>query len=153
MSDKRVRDWMTPNPVTVLPSTPSTEAFELMRERHIRRLPVVENGKLIGIVALSDLLKAGAYTDDTEASKMRIYLVMTTAVRTVTPETTLRQAAKLMLTHKISGLPVLDGETLAGIITESDIFRAFMADELVLAGLATEKEVGPESQSMKKLPS
>lgn len=153
MSDKRVRDWMTPNPVTVLPSTPSTNAYELMRERRIRRLPVVENGKLIGIVALSDLLKAGAHTQDNEASKMRITLVMTTDPRTVTPETTLRQAAKLMLTHKISGLPVLDGDQLIGIITESDIFRAFMADELVLAGLATEKEVDSKSQSMKQLPS
>ncbi len=149
MSDKRVRDWMTPNPVTVLPSTPSTEAFELMRERRIRRLPVVENGKLIGIVALSDLLKAGASSQDTEASKMRITLVMTADPRTVTPETPLRQAAKLMLTHKISGLPVLEADQLIGIITESDIFRAFMADELVLAGLATEKEVAPPPQLSK----
>ncbi|MCS6848265.1 MAG: CBS domain-containing protein, partial [Anaerolineae bacterium] len=95
----------------------------------VRRLPVMDAGKLVGIITLGDLRQANATVDNPEAAKMRVELIMTENVVTVTPQTSLRDAAKLMIKHKISGLPVMDGSELVGIITESDIFRAVMAEE------------------------
>lgn len=129
MEKRLVGDWMTRNPVIVLPSTPLPDAYALMQERRVRRLPVMDAGKLVGIVTLGDLRQANVTVDNPEAAKMRVELVMTENVVTVTPQTTLRDAAKLMIKHKVSGLPVMDGPELVGIITESDIFRAIMAEE------------------------
>ncbi len=129
MKKRLVGDWMTRNPVIALPTTPLSDAYALMRERRVRRLPVMSEGKLVGIVTLGDLRQAQATVDNPEAAKMRVEVVMTERVITVTPQTTLKEAAKLMIKHKVSGLPVMDGETLVGIITESDIFRALMAEE------------------------
>lgn len=129
MVKTRVGDWMTRNPVIVLPTTRLTEAYALMAERHIRRLPVVEKGKLVGIVTLGDLRQAGASIPGSEAEKSPVEAVMSQPVITVTPETTLREAARLMIKHKVSGLPVLQHGELVGIITESDIFRAVMLSE------------------------
>lgn len=129
MEKRLVGDWMTRNPVIVLPSTPLPDAYALMQERRVRRLPVMDAGKLVGIITLGDLRQANATVDNPEAAKMRVELIMTENVVTVTPQTALRDAAKLMIKHKVSGLPVMDGSELVGIITESDIFRAIMAEE------------------------
>ncbi|RMG64464.1 MAG: CBS domain-containing protein [Chloroflexi bacterium] len=129
MEKRLVGDWMTRNPVIVLPSTPLPDAYALMQERRVRRLPVMNAGKLVGIITLGDLRQAHATVDDAEAAKMRVELIMTENVVTVTPQTPLRDAAKLMIKHKVSGLPVMDGAELVGIITESDIFRAIMAED------------------------
>ena len=127
---KLVRDWMATPPITVLPSAFVTEAYQLMKDRQIRRLPVVENGHMVGLVTMGDLREIGAGIDDDQAKKIRVDFAMRTPVYTVLPEDTLRNAAKLMIQHKVSGLPVVSNHVLVGIITESDIFRAFMADEL-----------------------
>lgn len=129
MEKHLVGDWMTHRPVIVLPSTPLPDAYALMQERRVRRLPVMEAGKLVGIITLGDLRQANVTVGNPEAAKMRVELVMTENVVTVTPQTSLRDAAKLMIKHKVSGLPVMDGPELVGIITESDIFRAVMAEE------------------------
>jgi len=129
MEKRLVGDWMTHNPVIVLPSTPLPAAYALMQERRVRRLPVMDGGRLVGIVTLGDLRQANATVDNPEAARMRVELVMTENVVTVTPQTALREAAKLMIRHKVSGLPVVDGAELVGIITESDIFRALMSEE------------------------
>lgn len=128
---KQVKEWMSPNPVTVLPTVHVNAAYQLMSERHIRRLPVVENGALVGIVTLGDLRSLGADTESDEANKIRVDAALHTSPITVTTETTLVDAARLMLKHKFSGLPVLSAsdQSLVGIITESDILRAFIADE------------------------
>jgi CBS domain-containing protein len=107
------------------------DALQLMKERGIRRLLIVEDGKLIGIVTRGDLRGA----QPSEATSLSIfelhYLVgritlrsiMTPHPISVTAATTIQAAADIMLQKKISGLPVLDGQRLVGIITESDIFR------------------------------
>jgi acetoin utilization protein AcuB len=129
MKTKLVRDWMTSSPFTVLPDTGLTEAYNLMTQQRIRRLPVVAQSKLVGIVTLGDLREAGAAIHDGEAQKKRVDVAMHENPFTVSPEATLSEAAKIMLQHKISGLPVVEGDRLVGIITESDIFRAVMGDE------------------------
>lgn len=128
-----VRDWMTANPITVDPKTTLPEAHRLMKESHIRRLPVVEpkRGDLIGIVTLGDIREASP-SDATTLSifelnyllaKLTVDKIMTRDPLTLAPAATIRDAAKLMLQHKIGGLPVMDNGKLVGIITESDIFR------------------------------
>ncbi len=112
-----VRRWMSSPVLTIAEAEPAAAAMEFMTKRKVRRLPVLDGEKLAGIVTLSDLQaskKAGASLGD----------VMTRNPLTVAPDDTLEQAAKLMLEKQISGLPVVEDGRVAGIITESDVFRA-----------------------------
>jgi acetoin utilization protein AcuB len=127
-----VNEWMSKSVITVGPDTPIGDAHQLMKEKKIRRLPVVKNEKLIGIVTIGDVREASP-SDATSLSiwelnyiwgKLTVEKVMTKNVLTVTPDATVIKAAKLMLENKISGLPVVDSsQQLVGMITESDVFR------------------------------
>ena len=106
-----------------------------MKQRRIRRLPVVDrNGRLVGIVTRGDVREASPsnatslsiYEIHYLLSQLAVEAIMTRNPRTVTPDTTIKEAARLMLDHKISGLPVVEGDQLVGIITESDIFRGLI---------------------------
>lgn len=131
MDNYVVRDWMTASPVTITPKTSLSEAHRLMKQNKVRRLPVVENGRLIGIVAMSDVLEAepsGAttlsiYELNYLLAELKVDKIMKHNVITVLPTATIRDAASIMLEHKIGGLPVVEDGKLVGIITESDIFR------------------------------
>jgi len=135
-----VRDCMTSPVVTVQPKTPIYEALALMKEKRIRRLPVLKGKRLAGIVSWTDLMRASP-SDATTLSAWEIpYLLMKAPVAEVMTRepiitlpltATIEEAALLMRQFKIGGLPVLDGETLVGIITESDVFDAL----IVLMGL------------------
>lgn len=136
MTKTFVRDWMTPNPITVDPKTTLPEAHKIMKDRRIRRLPVIDRGHLVGIVTLGDVREAEP-SDATTLSifelhyllaKLTIGEIMTREPITISVNGTIREAAKMMLQHKIGGLPVMDDGKLVGIITESDIFRV-MAQE------------------------
>jgi acetoin utilization protein AcuB len=127
-----VRDWMTHNVVTVTPETTLTDAERLMVTKTIRRLPVLEDGRLVGIVTYGDIRKAqpSAATSlniwelNYLLAKVRVSEIMTPDPITVSQNATIGEAAQLMLNNMISGLPVVDGQgDLVGIITESDIFR------------------------------
>ena len=129
-----VREYMTTSPVTVTPEDSLGEALRLMKEHSIRRLPVMAKGKIAGLVTEQDLMKASP-SSATSLSiweinylfpKIKIKDIMTKEIFTVTPETILEEAALLMQENQISTLPVLDGDKLVGIITESDIFKAFI---------------------------
>lgn len=130
----RVRDKMTPNPITVEPTTPVAEALRLMEGRKIRRLPVLQDGQLVGIVTLLDLMRVSASPATTLSvyelryllDKLTVQEAMTRRVITVTPDSPIEQAALLMREHKIGGLPVVEDGRLVGIITETDIFDAFV---------------------------
>lgn len=130
-----VRDLMTSNPVTVGPETPVPDALRLMRERKVRRLPVVDShGRLVGIVSDKDLLYASPSPATTLAvweipdllSKLKIEKVMARDVITVSEKTPLEEAARLMADKKIGGLPVMQGPDLVGIITETDVFKSLL---------------------------
>jgi acetoin utilization protein AcuB len=131
-----VQDRMSAPAVTVRSDTPFQEALRLMRERRFRRLPVVDKGgKLLGIVSERDLLHASP-SPATSLSiweinyllwQLRVEQIMTTRVVTVQPETPLREAARLLVENRIGGLPVVDSAgQVVGVITETDIFRAFL---------------------------
>jgi acetoin utilization protein AcuB len=137
MSNDLVRDWMTSKPVTVSQNSPIREAYWLMIDNKIRRLPVMHNEQLVGIITLEDLRRAepsaGIGLDLVKItdilSKMMVCQVMTKDPMTISPDASLIDAARMMLENKISALPVMEGSQLAGIITESDIFRAFVKME------------------------
>ncbi len=126
---------MTRNPVTVRPDTPVAEAQALMRREKFHHLPVVEaNRKLVGIVTEKDLLYAApspattlsVYEISYLLSKLTVDKVMTREVITVSEDTPLEDAARLMADRGIGGVPVMRGPLLVGIITESDLFRVFI---------------------------
>jgi CBS domain-containing protein len=129
--ERLVRDWMTPNPITVTVDTSLAKAHELMVENRIRRLPVMDGRRMVGIVTRGDVRGAQA-SEATSLSiwelnylltKLKLSELMTEDVISVTSDTTIREAAQVMLDNKIAGLPVVDDGELVGIITESDIFR------------------------------
>jgi acetoin utilization protein AcuB len=126
---------MTPNPVTVTPDTSVPDALRLMREKKVRRLPVLDgHGKLVGIVSDKDLLHASPSPATTLAvweipellARLKVEKVMAREVITVSEETPLEEAARIMADHRIGGLPVLQGNTLVGIITETDLFKVLL---------------------------
>ncbi|MBV5318932.1 MAG: CBS domain-containing protein [Desulfobulbaceae bacterium] len=129
-----VKLWMTNNVLTVNSSQPIIEVEQLMREHRIRRVPVVDGGKLVGIISREDLFRAmpsifdpsvSAETLD-QAGRIDAASVMTRSPLTVEPSTPLEQAALLMRTHKLGALLVMQAGELVGIITETNIFDAFL---------------------------
>jgi CBS domain-containing protein len=131
MKNNLVRDWMTPAPIAVTSHTPLPDADKLMTDHKIRRLPVVDDGVLAGIITRGDVRGAEA-SEATSLSifelhyllaKLEVGRVMHRPVITTSPDATIVQAAGLMLKNKIAGLPVVEDRHLVGIITESDIFR------------------------------
>ncbi|KAF0245736.1 MAG: hypothetical protein FD180_1343 [Planctomycetota bacterium] len=132
-----VRDWMSSPAVTIQARMPAPVALEFMQKHRIRRLPVVESGTLVGIITKSDLeSELGKHKGDRSTSKKKIEDVMTPGPYTVSPDDLFESAALLMLKQKISGLPVVKNDAVVGMLTESDVFRAFAA----MMGLA---EQGP----------
>ncbi len=127
-----VKDWMTANLLTVDVGTGLMDADHVMRDNGIRRLPVLQNGRLVGIVTYGDIREARPSAATSLSTwemnylllRLKIEEVMAKEPLTVRPDAIMGEAASLMLKHRISGLPVVtaDGD-LVGIITESDIFR------------------------------
>ena len=123
---------MTKNPFTINEHDPVTDAQALMRREKIHRIPVVNNAKkLVGIVSEKDLLYASpspattlnVYEMSSLLSKLKVERVMTREVITVSPDTLVEDAARILVDNNIGGLPVLEHEKLVGIVTESDLFR------------------------------
>ncbi len=120
--------------ITVRPDTPVNEALNLMRKERIRRMPVVKDGKLVGIVSERDLLYASpspatslsVWEINYLISKITVEEVMTKKVITVTEDTPIEEAARIMADNKIGGLPVMRDGHLVGIITETDLFKVFL---------------------------
>jgi len=129
----RVGQWMTKNPVTVSPKETIVLARAIIRQRGIRRLPVMDGDRLVGIVTDRDLREAWASDANTLSTQELHYLleripvrdVMSAPVVTVAPETPLENAITILQEKKIGGLPVLSDGQLVGILTETDVLRAF----------------------------
>lgn len=128
-----VRSRMSSEVQAVTPQHSIADALALTRQHRIRHLPVVEAGNLIGIVTERDLRLAAPPVWAVNGEEVRAALaskkvgdVMGTHVITVTPETPIEEAAKLLYENKIGCVPVLAGERLVGILTESDLLRALV---------------------------
>ncbi|ADI03093.1 MAG TPA: CBS domain-containing protein [Syntrophothermus lipocalidus] len=132
----KVKDKMTPNPIVIALDTTVAEAMQLMRDHSIRRLPVMNRGKLVGIVTERDLSEVSP-SPATSLSVFEInYLLAKTKIKdilpknsqviTVSPDTFIEEAARLMRAHKVGGIPVMENGKLVGIITETNIFDALI---------------------------
>jgi len=126
-----VSELMTAPPIAVGPDMPVLEARQLMVGRRIRHLLVTEGGKLLGIITDRDIrlslpspaTSLSVWEMNFLLAKLTVRDVMTRAVVLVDPKRSAAEAAQIMLTHKISALPVTEGDRLVGIITESDFVR------------------------------
>lgn len=129
-----VRDFMTANPVVVSPDTPIQEALKLMKDHEFGRLPVCSDGKLVGILTEADVMKVSpspattlsVYEINYLVSKVKVSEAMTKSPVTVSPDDTVEYAVLVMRDNKIGGVPVMDGDKLVGIITESNVFEALI---------------------------
>ncbi|HHY38076.1 MAG TPA: CBS domain-containing protein [Clostridia bacterium] len=129
-----VKDRMSSSVVCVDPDTSFPEALTMMKEKGVRRLPVVRDGKLVGIVTELDLLKYAPSPATSLSiwelnyllSRLKVSEVMKRDVITVGPDEPIEDAALLMRQHRIGGLPVVRDGEVVGMITETDIFDAFV---------------------------
>ncbi|MBA4422477.1 MAG: hypothetical protein C0390_05160 [Syntrophus sp. (in: bacteria)] len=130
-----VKDRMTPNPTTATEESSFEEALHVMKEKKIRRLPIVnKSGRLSGIVVQKDLFSASPSTATSLSvfevhyllSKLKMKDVMSKRVVTVGDDCPLEEAARIMVDYKIGCLPISKDGKLLGIITETDIFKTFV---------------------------
>ncbi len=120
--------------ISVTPDTPINDALAMFRKEHIRRAPVMKDGKLVGIVSERDLLNASPSPVTTLSiwemhyliSKVTIKDVMTKKVITVDQDTPIEEAARIMADKKIGGVPVVSDGKVVGIITETDLFKILL---------------------------
>ncbi|HET6497967.1 MAG TPA: CBS domain-containing protein [Coriobacteriia bacterium] len=152
MAEQSVRDIMSAEPVAVGPDMGVTEAAHLMVDRSIGALPVVEGGALIGIVTEGDLIMRDVklefptylhlldgyilYPPSTARFESKLKKAVAATVRdvmtrepiTIQADASVEDAATLLVERDVSRLPVLDGDTLVGIVSKSDIVRSLLVD-------------------------
>ena len=130
-----VKERMSGHPITIRPDTSLHDALRVMHDEKVRRLPVVNReDKLVGIVLEKDLLYASpspatslsVYELNYLISRITVESLMTRDVVTVSEDTSLEEAARIMADNNIGGLPVMRNDTLVGMITESDLFKVFL---------------------------
>ncbi len=130
-----VGELMTHRPITITPETSVPTALNLMRDNKIRRLPVIDaHNKLVGIVSEKDLLYASPSPATSLSiweikelvSKIKVESVMKRNVITAAENTPIEEAARLMADNKIGSLPILKDGQLVGVITDTDVFNAFL---------------------------
>lgn len=129
-----VGDRMSRPVISVSPEMPINDALAMFKKEHIRRAPVIKDGKLAGIVSERDLLNASPSSATTLSiwemnyliSKVKVKNVMSRKVITVNRDTPIEEAARIMADKKIGGMPVVDGERVVGMITETDLFKVFL---------------------------
>ncbi|MCG4823180.1 CBS domain-containing protein [Streptococcus gordonii] len=150
-----VKDFMTRKVVYISPDTTVAHAADIMREQGLHRLPVLENDKLVGLVTEGTIAEASPskatslsiYEMNYLLNKTKIKDVMIRKVITVSQYASLEDATYLMLKNKVGILPVVDNEQVYGVITDRDIFKAFLevsgyGEEGVRVRFVTEDEVG-----------
>lgn len=130
-----VVNFMTKEPITISPDTSVSQAADLMKEKKINRLPVLDHGKLVGLVSDGDITRVSPspattlsqYEIQSLLDALKVKNVMSKRVIAINEDAALEEAASLMERNNISGLPVVNGAgTVVGIITARDVLRAFV---------------------------
>jgi acetoin utilization protein AcuB len=131
-----VRAWMSSPAICADSSASIEDARRLMRDQQVRRLPVLDSsGALVGVITERDIERAVQANEGVSAGHTRraatlpIGALMTSPAISVTPDTPILAAARLLVEHAISGMPVVEAGTVIGIITEHDLFRALLPQE------------------------
>jgi acetoin utilization protein AcuB len=131
-----VKDWMSTDLITVDPETSVMKASQILKENDIRRLPVLEGGRMVGLVTDRDLKEASpskATTLDMHElyyllAELKVKDIMAKRVVTIRENDTIERAAVVMLENKVTGLPVVDNEgSLVGMLSQGDIFRVLIS--------------------------
>lgn len=140
----RVRDWMNTDPIVVAPTTEVREARRLLHHYGIRHLPVVDDDRLVGIISDRDVriddrslhqLAALERLGQVLGEDKPVEAVMSPAPQVIAADEPVAAAARLMLSRRISALPVMDDGALVGIITTTDCMLALLApDPAAVAG-------------------
>ncbi len=139
LKNVEVKEWMSSPPVTAEHNMAIMDAHQLMKDKNVRRLPVVKKGKLVGMVTIGDVREVSPSYATTLTvwemnyliSKLTLEEVMTKNPYTINLDEPIQKAAKIMLENKVSGLPVVNKQgDLVGIITESDIFRMVVSSNV-----------------------
>ena len=159
-----VKDFMTRTVVYISPNTTIAHAADMMREQKLHRLPVIENDQLVGLVTEGTIAEASPskatslsiYEMNYLLNKTKVGDVMIRDVVTISQFASLEDATYLMLKNKIGILPVVDNEQLYGVITDRDIFKAFLevsgyGEEGVRLRFVTENKVGVLEQIIRLL--
>ena len=159
-----VKDFMTRKVVYISPNTTIAHAADMMREQKLHRLPVIENDQLVGLVTEGTIAEASPskatslsiYEMNYLLNKTKVGDVMIRDVITISQFASLEDATYLMLKNKIGILPVVDNEQLYGVITDRDIFKAFLevsgyGEEGVRLRFVTENKVGVLEQIIRLL--
>jgi len=159
-----VKDFMTRKVVYISPNTTIAHAADMMREQKLHRLPVIENDQLVGLVTEGTIAEASPskatslsiYEMNYLLNKTKVGDVMIHDVVTISQFASLEDATYLMLKNKIGILPVVDNEQLYGVITDRDIFKAFLevsgyGEEGVRLRFVTENKVGVLEQIIRLL--
>src|SRR5512146_1494806 len=131
----RVAEIMTPDPVTITQRNAIRTAINLMREGGFRRLPVVDRGRLVGIITDRDLRRAAnspyvvreKWYDNFVLDHIEVGACMTPDPLTIAPDVPVAEAARLIRERKIGGLPVVQDGQLVGIVTETDLLDCLIA--------------------------
>ena len=129
-----VKDFMAKRVVYVSPQTTVAAAADIMREKGLRRLPVIENDKLVGLITEGTMADASPskatslsiYEMNYLLNKTKVGDIMIKNVLTVSKYASLEDAIYIMLQNKVGVLPVVDNDQISGIITDKDVFRAFL---------------------------
>ena len=154
MQNNTVHTWMTPTPITVGPDDTVMDAYKLMKLHHIRRLPVLDRKELVGVITITDVrgvTPMGALyilEQNVLVAQTKIARVMTPSPITISQEESVGEAARLMMKHKISGLPVMKDEKLVGVISEADLFRLVIEENWHPRNVST---TGPDGDETLKL--
>ncbi|HQX01296.1 MAG TPA: CBS domain-containing protein [Anaerolineales bacterium] len=120
--------------IAVSPEVPIHDALVMFKKEHIRRAPVIKDGKLVGIVSERDLLNASpspvtslsVWEMNYLISKVTVKQVMSKKVKTIDIDTPIEEAARIMADSKIGGMPVVRSGKVVGMITETDLFKIFL---------------------------
>ena len=120
----KVSAYMSDAPTTIPSDADYREAFEIMHDRNLHHLPVVDaNQKVVGMLTQRDLQLGARHFRE---ASVEVSEVMHTPVVTIGPDEPLAAAARRMIADRIGGLPVMDGERVVGVLTETDLFRALI---------------------------
>ncbi len=135
MLNESIATLMTPNVITIEIREPLEKAQTLMQQNHIRHLPVLKHDKLVGILSLTDLMRLsfsdnfGETESDADLAVFRmlgIRHVMKTNPETISPAQTVREAAEILASREFHALPVVEGDTVVGMVTTTDLIRYFL---------------------------
>jgi CBS domain-containing protein len=132
--EKQVSEIMTTKVVTTRPDDPVTKIWDLMVEEDFTGLPVVKDGKLIGMITRFDLLKGTARIGKeserrpADSMQMTVEKFMSTPLYSVTPEDSVRKAIELMLKHEVGRMSVVDGGKLVGIVDRNDLIKGYLGE-------------------------